>query len=119
MKLAFLLRLSRWPPQPLPYYLGVGIALTSLSVSAASSAEQEDLALVLKQLDSIQLILQRAEHAERDRTAGRYAFQYSRAREDIARVSQGISQYLAPSRAQPRDASQLSGSYQLDQRGKE
>ncbi|PXF30433.1 hypothetical protein WH50_15305 [Pokkaliibacter plantistimulans] len=43
--------------------------------------QQKAFALVRKQLDSIQLILQRAEHAERDRTAGRH--------EDIARVSQG------------------------------
>ncbi|MDH2436660.1 RAQPRD family integrative conjugative element protein [Pokkaliibacter sp. MBI-7] len=124
MKLTFRLRLSRWPPQPglcrsLLCGLGMGMALTSLSVSAASSAEQEELSLVLKQLDSIKMILDRSEVAQRSRAGDRYAFNYDQAKADLARMSRGISQYLSPSRAQPRDASQLSGAYQVDQRGKQ
>ena len=33
---------------------------------------------------------------------------------DIARIRQGLQDYLAPSRAQPRDAAELSGQYQRE-----
>jgi len=45
----------------------------------------------------------------------RYHFDYSRLLADLAQVRTGIQTYLAPSRAQPRDLTELSGDYRREQ----
>ncbi|WP_458079571.1 integrative conjugative element protein, RAQPRD family, partial [Pseudomonas aeruginosa] len=40
-------------------------------------------------------------------------FDYSRLAADLQRIRQGLQDYMTPSRAQPRDPSDLSGSYTL------
>ncbi|MCQ7290061.1 RAQPRD family integrative conjugative element protein, partial [Salmonella enterica] len=43
----------------------------------------------------------------------RFYFDYSRLAADLQRIRQGLQDYMTPSRAQPRDPSDLSGNYTL------
>ena len=91
------------------------LSLGSLGISAQAGAagsmpEQERLTIALRQLDSIERLV--APQADRplDERA-RYYFDYARLNADLERIRVGIHGYLSPSRAQPRDASQLFGDY--------
>ena len=44
----------------------------------------------------------------------RYRFDYLRLSQDIQRIRHGVQGYLSPSRAQPREPSELVGDYRLD-----
>ncbi|RMV84787.1 hypothetical protein ALP04_05408, partial [Pseudomonas amygdali pv. sesami] len=46
-------------------------------------------------------------------SAQRYHMDYSRLVSDIARIRQGLQDYLTPSRAQPRDPVEISGQYNV------
>ncbi|EBI1833004.1 integrative conjugative element protein, RAQPRD family [Salmonella enterica] len=81
----------------------ISIIVLSLAVSSASASEKDELALVMHQLDQLQVSLNRAEAlSARDAGDGRFYFDYARATGDLRAMQQGISQYLEPSRAQPR-----------------
>ena len=45
------------------------------------------------------------------RDSNRYYFDYERLHKDIERVRQGVRDYLAPKRAQPRDPLELLGQF--------
>jgi len=91
------------------------LSLYSLGISAPAGAtsavpEQERLTIALRQLDSIErLVATQAEQPLNERA--RYYFDYARLNADLERIRAGIHGYLSPSRAQPRDASQLFGDY--------
>lgn len=91
------------------------LSLGSLGISAQAGAagsipEQERLTIALRQLDSIErLVATQAEQPLNERA--RYYFDYARLNTDLERIRVGIHGYLSPSRAQPRDASQLFGDY--------
>lgn len=91
------------------------LSLGSLGISAQAGAagsmpEQERLTIALRQLDSIErLVATQTEQPLNERT--RYYFDYARLNADLERIRAGIHGYLSPSRAQPRDASQLFGDY--------
>lgn len=88
------------------------ISLCGSSYSAAddSTPEQAHLAAALRQLDSIErLVEQHAAQQNQERT--RFYFDYTRLRADLQRMRAGIRDYLSPSRAQPRDPAQLLGDY--------
>ncbi|WP_419792496.1 RAQPRD family integrative conjugative element protein [Pseudomonas citronellolis] len=91
------------------------LSLSSLGISAQAGAvdampEQERLTAALRQLDSIErLVAPQAEQSLNERA--RYYFDYARLNADLERIRAGIHGYLSPSRAQPRDASQLFGDY--------
>lgn len=96
----------------------VSIALTAglsmcLPTSAADGAlENAHLALLLRQLDTLDRTAHQASSvASKD---SRYRFDYARLQADIARVRAGIEDYLTPPRAQPRDPSQLNGEYRIE-----
>ncbi len=96
------------------------IALCSaLGISAPAGAgdvtsEHARLDAVLRQLDA----LERTVTDSAARTAvipgERYSFDYSRLLADLARVRAGIQTHLTPSRAQPRDPSELAGDYRTE-----
>lgn len=48
-----------------------------------------------------------------DEPGQRFYFDYSRLAADLQRIRQGLQDYMTPSRAQPRDPSDLSGNYTL------
>ena len=81
---------------------------------AASAYEQEQLSLVQHQLDTIEHVSTRAETAITVEPGERYRFDYPRLIRDIQRIRLGVQDYLSPSRAQPRDPSELVGDYRLD-----
>lgn len=81
---------------------------------AASAEERAEFALILKQLDTIEFLAQRAEASSAAGANERYRFDYPRLTQDIQRIRQGVQGYLSPSRSQPRDPGALIGDYLLD-----
>lgn len=81
---------------------------------AESPVERRELAAALRQLDALErTVAHSAAHAPI--TPGeRYHFDYPRLLTDLARVRAGIGNYLAPSRAQPRDPAELAGHYRSE-----
>lgn len=81
---------------------------------AEPPVERQELAAALRQLDALErTVAQSAAHAPI--TPGeRYHFDYPRLLTDLARVRAGIGNYLAPSRAQPRDPAELAGHYRSE-----
>lgn len=99
------------------FILGLALALWLFSAAFSGNATADDatpeharLEAVLRQLDTIERLIAEANthpHAEHSR----YYFDYTRLSADLERVRTGIRDYLAPSRAQPRDLSTLLGDY--------
>lgn len=88
--------------------IGAGFPLAAGADDA--TPEHARLAAALRQLDTIERLV--AEEAARPRDErARYHFDYGRLRSDLGRVRAGIRDYLAPSRAQPRDPAALLGDY--------
>ncbi|ECG8589586.1 raqprd family integrative conjugative element protein [Salmonella enterica subsp. salamae] len=81
---------------------------------AWASPESTQLALALKQLDSVKTSLERARSSASSDPQSRYFFDYLQAQQDITAVEQGIRLYLSPARAQPRAVQPLSASYQRE-----
>ncbi len=83
-------------------------------VLAESPAQRQELAATLRQLDALERTV--ADSASRSSiTPGeRYHFDYPRLLADLARVRAGIQAHLTPSRAQPRDPSELAGDYRTE-----
>ncbi len=94
--------------------VAVVLALPSFGAAAESSREAHELSLVIRQLGTLETLVDRAERQARtvaDQDDTRFAFDYERLRADLQRVSAGIEHYLSPSRAQPRDSGLLHGHY--------
>ena len=84
------------------------------SAFASDAHEQSQLSLIFQQLDTIERLATRAETANTSESVERYRFDYPRLSQDIQRIRHGVQGYLSPSRAQPRDPSELVGDYRLD-----
>ncbi|MNX97446.1 Plasmid protein [compost metagenome] len=95
-------------------FLLLSLAIAHGSGYAASAHEQEQLSLVQQQLDTIERLATQAEAASTAEPVERYRFDYLRLSQDIQRIRHGVLGYLSPSRAQPRDPSELVGEYRLD-----
>lgn len=101
-------------------YIGVvfkGVLLLGCSCLPvlAQAAEKDELAQVMRQLDQVQASYERARALSvQSADDGRFYFDYDRASQDILAMKQGISQYLDPSRAQPRDAAAIEGRYRQE-----
>jgi len=92
----------------------LSVAFAHSSSYAASADEKNQLSLVQQQLDTIERLAERAEAASASQLDDRYRFDYPRLSQDIQHIRQGVQGYLFPSRAQPRDPSELVGDYRLD-----
>ncbi len=92
----------------------LSLAIVYGSSYAASAHEQDQLSLIQRQLDTIERLATRAEAASTAEPVERYRFDYLRLSKDIQRIRQGVQGYMSPSRAQPRDATELVGDYRLD-----
>lgn len=77
---------------------------------ADSAYERTRLGLILRQLDSLDLLVRQAESGT-ELSNGRYRFDYPRLSQDLQRIRAGVQGYLSPSRAQPRDPDELLGEY--------
>nr|WP_226944655.1 RAQPRD family integrative conjugative element protein [Pseudomonas sp. FME51] len=90
------------------------IALTAslpLAAYAGTAAQHQELAAAVRQLDALELFVAQSAANTPIRAGERFHFDYSRLLDDLAHVRAGIQFHLAPSRAQPRDPSVLSGNY--------
>ena len=92
----------------------LSLAFAHSSSYAASADEKNQLSLVQQQLDTIERLAARVEASSQSENHERYRFDYPRLSQDIQRIRQGVQGYLSPSRAQPRDPSELVGDYRLD-----
>lgn len=92
----------------------LSLAIVDGNSYAASGHEQDQLSLVQQQLDIIERLATQAEAASTAEPVERYRFDYLRLSQDIQRIRNGVQGYLSPSRAQPRDPSELVGEYRLD-----
>jgi RAQPRD family integrative conjugative element protein len=88
----------------------------TLSQALADDAplQRQELAAALRQLDALERLVEQSAALTPIMPGARYHFDYPRLRADLTRVRAGIQDYLAPSRAQPRDPTQLSGLYRTE-----
>lgn len=101
------------PPARLACLLGASLLFTH----AANASEKDELASTQRLLDQVQASLERARvvAAQSDPAdRARYHFDYQRISADLNAIRAGIDTYLAPSRAQPREASSIAGNYRRE-----
>ncbi|MCI1009279.1 type III effector Hop protein [Pseudomonas oryzihabitans] len=113
MKLSFY---SRTPTRRFALSGSLAIALgilTSQAQAAGTASEQANVDVMIRQLNAVEAVARRSAELPSDGST-RYSLDYNRLAADIARIRQGLQDYLAPSRAQPRDAAELSGQYQRE-----
>jgi len=82
---------------------------------AEAGLQRQELAAALRQLDALKRLVRHSEANTPVIAGERYHFDYSRLLADLAQVRTGIQTWLAPSRAQPRDLTELSGDYRREQ----
>ncbi|MCO1978677.1 RAQPRD family integrative conjugative element protein [Pseudomonas putida] len=98
-----------------PTFLVTALLMGQSSMALAESPMQrQELVAALRQLDALErTVADSATHTPI--TPGeRYHFDYPRLLADLERVRAGILAYLTPSRAQPRDLSELVGDYRTE-----
>lgn len=88
------------------------IAMLS-GVTPVVANEPAHLAALIRQLDQIERQAEACARLHRDNTS-RYHFDYTRFRDDVQRMRQGIRAYLSPERAQPRDAVPMLADYRVE-----
>ncbi|BCN39854.1 hypothetical protein ALDI51_31730 [Alicycliphilus denitrificans] len=101
----------RGVPPLLVTALLVGLSPMAL---AESPTQRQELAAALRQLDALERTVGHSTAHTPIAPGERYYFDYPRLLADLARVRAGIQGYLTPSRAQPRDLSELAGDYRVE-----
>ncbi|WP_163083060.1 RAQPRD family integrative conjugative element protein, partial [Acinetobacter baumannii] len=81
-------------------------ALVAQGAFAASASEQANLEVMIRQLNALEDTAHRSAQGA-DEPGQRFYFDYSRLAADLQRIRQGLQDYMTPSRAQPRDPSDL------------
>jgi len=97
---------------------GLSLLLAMMLPTAAlaeAAHQRQELAAALRQLDGLERLVRHSEANTSVAAGERYHFDYPRLLADLAQVRTGIQTYLAPSRAQPRDLTELSGDYRREQ----
>jgi len=96
--------------------LMMALSPMALAEALAEAAHQrQELAAALRQLDALERLVQHSAANTPVIAGERYHFDYPRLLADLAQVRSGIQTWLAPSRAQPRDLTDLSGDYRREQ----
>lgn len=101
-------------PTVLRHLLFLSLSVVQICSYAATAHEREQLSLVQQQLDTIERFTARTGVAITSAPGDRYRFDYFRFSQDIERIRQGVQSYLSPTRAQPRDPTELVGDYHID-----
>lgn len=78
--------------------------------AAGTASEQANIEVMIRELNALEAVARRSDELPNDGSQ-RYHFDYQRLAGDVARMRQGLQDYLSPSRAQPRDTTELSGHY--------
>ena len=99
----------------MPTFLVTALLLGQFPMALAESpAERQELVAALRQLDALErTVADSAAHAP-IQPGERYHFDYPRLLADLERVRTAIQAHLTPSRAQPRDLSELTGEYRTE-----
>lgn len=98
-----------------PIFLVTALLLGRSPMALAESpAQRQELAAALRQLDALERTVADSSAHTGIQAGERYHFDYPRLLADMARVRAGIRAYLTPSRAQPRDPSELAGDYRTE-----
>ena len=99
----------------MPTFLVTALVLGQSPMALAESpVQRQELAAALRQLDALErTVAVSAAHAP-IQPGERYHFDSPRLQADLARVRAGIQFHLTPSRAQPRDPSELGGDYRTE-----
>jgi len=84
------------------------------AVLAESGLQRQELAAALRQLDGLERLIRHSEANTPIAAGERYYFDYPRLLSDLTQMRTGIQAYLTPSRAQPRDLTDLSGDYRSE-----
>lgn len=95
--------------------LAIATGLSSNAVRAYATdiaSESAQLAAIERQLDTIDRLATQSEQLP-DSDSTHEHFDYARLHADIARVRDGIEDYLSPPRPLPRDPSTLVGHYRV------
>jgi RAQPRD family integrative conjugative element protein len=85
-----------------------------LAVWADAPLQHQELAAALRQVQALQRLIETSAAATPIEPGQRYHFDYPRLLADLGRVQTGLRDYLAPSRAQPRDMQELAGQYRFE-----
>lgn len=96
-------------------YVFAGASTFIVSVKAAAGTERVNVEVMIRQLNALEDTARRSAQINEDPNR-RYLLDYKRLTEDITLVRQGLKNYLSPTRAQPRDPVELSGSYTTEGR---
>ncbi|MDF8361314.1 MULTISPECIES: RAQPRD family integrative conjugative element protein [Pseudomonadota] len=98
-----------------PTFLVTALSLGPSPMALAESpAQRQELAAALRQLDALERTVTHSAAHVAVVPGERYHFDYPRLLADLARVRAGIQDHLTPSRAQPRDPSELAGNYRTE-----
>ncbi|WP_416427684.1 RAQPRD family integrative conjugative element protein [Pseudomonas sp. App30] len=89
--------------------------LLPLPALAQEGIQAHHLALIVKQLDAIAELSDRSKLTASAAGESRYRFDYGQLAQDLQLIRQGVNDYLTPSRAQPNELTQLSGSYRANE----
>lgn len=101
-----------FPLIPRLCFLAVLLPLPAL---AQEGVEERDLGLIVKQLDAIAGLADRSKFATPPAGEPRYRFDYGQLAQDLQQIRLGVNEYLTPSRAQPNEFTQLSGSFRANE----
>ena len=98
-----------------PNFLVTALVLGQTPMALAESpAQRQELVAALRQLDALERTVKDSSVQTAIQPGERYHFDYPRLLADLARVRAGIQAHLNPSRAQPRDLSELAGEYRTE-----
>ena len=99
----------------LPLVLVAALLLGQSPMARAETpAQSQELAAALRQIDALERTVAHSAVRTSIAPGERYHFDYPRLLADLARVRAGIQDHLTPSRAQPRDPSELAGDYRTE-----
>lgn len=96
------------------YLIGSALMLFASLGFAQSEMEREQLKLLLEQLANIERISQQAKNSASVAESERYRFDYQQLDKDIAAIRAGVSAYLTPIRAQPREIVDFEANYRKE-----
>ncbi|MCI4231536.1 RAQPRD family integrative conjugative element protein [Dickeya dianthicola] len=96
----------------LPVFALLGLIPQAIAESAPT--QRQELAATLRQLEALQRFVAQSAATTPPVPNERYYFDYPRLLGDLARVRSGIQFYLSPSRAQPRDTTELNSDYRQE-----
>ena len=98
-----------------PTFLVTALLMGQSSMALAESpAQRQELVAALRQLDALERTVKDSSVQTAIQPGERYHFDYPRLLTDLARVRAGLQAHLNPSRAQPRDLSELAGEYRTE-----